>query len=93
MWAFLARFACAPSGTPPYTDAILSPFLGASASSSSVTWAASSRVGTSTSAEGRRSSVTVRSTIGRAKASVFPDPVGDLASTSSPASASGSTSA
>src|SRR5439155_26595789 len=35
----------------------------------------------------------VRSTIGTAKARVLPDPVGDLASTSSPASASGRTSA
>src|SRR4051794_40677410 len=43
------------------------------------------------SAEGRRSFGIARSTIGTAKASVLPEPVGDLASTSSPASASGRT--
>src|SRR5256886_7762967 len=59
---------------------------------SAVTCEASSRVGTSTSAEGRGSSVVVRSTIGTAKASVLPEPVGDLARTSSPARASGRTS-
>ena len=51
------------------------PLATASGSSSSVTWAASSRVGTSTSAEGRASAGVVRSTIGSAKASVLPDPV------------------
>src|SRR6266571_5333772 len=45
------------------------------------------------SADGRASAVAVRSTIGTANASVLPDPVGDLASTSSPARASGRTSA
>ena len=65
----------------------------ASDSSSVVTWAASSRVGTSTSADGRASVAVVRSTIGSANASVLPEPVGDFASTSSPASASGRTSA
>src|SRR5881275_2724312 len=68
------------------------PFALASGSKSSVTCEASSRVGTSTSAEGRGSFFVVRSTIGTANASVLPDPVGDLASTSSPASASGRTS-
>src|SRR5262245_7481763 len=43
------------------------------------------------SAEGRRSPALVRSTIGIPKASVFPDPVGDFARMSSPASASGRT--
>src|SRR5205807_5056409 len=41
------------------------------------------------SADGRGSLVIVRSTIGTAKASILPEPVGDLTSTSSPASASG----
>src|SRR6266704_2821266 len=59
---------------------------------SSVACEASSRVGTRTSADGRGSSVVVRSTIGTANASVLPEPVGDLARTSRPASASGRTS-
>src|SRR5256885_10573142 len=59
---------------------------------SSVTCEASLRVGTRTSADGRGSSVVVRSTIGTANASVLPEPVGDLARTSRPASASGRTS-
>src|ERR671919_1935058 len=58
---------------------------------SSATCRASSRVGTRTSALGRLSAVVVRSTIGIAKASVLPEPVGDFASTSRPASASGRT--
>ena len=49
--------------------------------------------GTSTSAEGRASAGVVRSTIGSAKASVLPEPVGERARTSSPSSASGRTSA
>ena len=52
------------------------PFGCASDLSSSVTWLASSRVGTSTRAEGRRRPVVVRSTIGSAKARVLPEPVG-----------------
>ena len=64
----------------------------ASDSSSAFTCAASSRVGTSTSAEGRLPFAAVRSTIGSPNASVLPDPVGDFASTSRPASASGRTS-
>ena len=51
---------------------------GASDSSSSATWAASSRVGTRTSAEGARRRGRSRSTIGIANASVLPEPVGDL---------------
>src|SRR3954452_25045508 len=43
------------------------------------------------SAEGRRSFGMVRSTIGTANASVLPEPVGDLASASRPAMASGRT--
>ena len=60
---------------------------GASDVISTATWEASSRVGTSTTAAGRdrRSRP---STMGIAKASVFPDPVGALARTSRPASAS-----
>ena len=64
-------------------------FAGAIDAMSSVTCTASSRVGTSTSALGRRSDAAVRSTIGIANTRVLPDPVGDFASTSSPASASG----
>src|SRR5256885_4491715 len=59
---------------------------------SSVTCEASLRVGTRTSGDGRGSSVVVRSTIGTANASVLPEPVGDLARTARPASASGRTS-
>ena len=55
---------------------------------SSTIWVASSRVGASTSAAGRRPSAAIRSTIGMPKASVLPEPVGDLASTSRPASTS-----
>ena len=43
-------------------------------SNSSVTWAASSRVGTSTSAAGLRSAGSTRWTIGIANASVLPEP-------------------
>ena len=68
------------------------PRASASGASSSATWAASSRVGTRTSAQGRASAAFRRSTIGIAKASVLPEPVGDLTSTSRPSSASGMTS-
>src|SRR3954471_18554025 len=49
---------------------------------------ASSRVGARTRHAGRRSSAAIRSERGTANASVLPDPVGDLASTSRPASTS-----
>ena len=56
---------------------------------SSRTWTASSRVGTSTSATGRRvAEGSSRSTIGIANASVLPEPVSDFASTSAPDMAS-----
>ena len=55
----------------------------------SVTCTASSRVGTRMSAPGRPSPGCIFSTIGIAKASVLPEPVGALASTSWPASAAG----
>src|SRR3954469_18931222 len=58
---------------------------------SSTTCAASSRVGTRTSALGRASAPAVRSTSGTPKAIVFPEPVGDSARMSTPASASGRT--
>ena len=48
--------------------------------------------GPGSSADGRASDGSVRSTIGTANASVLPEPVGDRARTSSPASASGSAS-
>ena len=86
------RLACERSGTPPYAAATAKALGPASDSNSSVTWAASSRVGTSTSADGRASAGVVRSTIGSANASVLPEPVGDRTSTSSPSSASGRTS-
>ena len=59
---------------------------------SSATCMASSRVGTSTRPAGTLASRLMRSAIGIAKASVLPLPVGDLARTSRPASASGRTS-
>ena len=52
------------------------------------TWAASSRVGVRTSAAAPRPSVAIRSTSGMPKARVLPEPVGDCATTSRPASAS-----
>src|SRR5207237_2693665 len=58
---------------------------------SEATCEASSRVGTSTSDDGAPPPAGVRSTTGTPKASVLPEPVGDLASTSVPASASGKT--
>src|SRR2546423_10340656 len=67
------------------------PFGLPSSVSSSVTWSASSRVGASTSAAGAGSPAETSSTIGRAKASVFPDPVGALPRMSRPWSASGTT--
>src|SRR3954469_22729622 len=67
------------------------PFGLPSSVSSSVTWSASSRVGASTSAAGVGSPAETSSTIGSAKASVFPEPVGALPSTSRPSSATGTT--
>ena len=87
MWALRARFDWACSGTPPYTVAMLMP-RGAIASISPATCEASSRVGTSTTAAGRASSASIRSTSGIAKAIVLPDPVGAFARMSRPASAS-----
>src|SRR4026209_1999186 len=60
---------------------------------SAVTWTASSRVGTSTRADGRGSAADGLSTMGSANASVLPDPVGDFARMSRPAMASLRTSA
>jgi hypothetical protein len=60
--------------------------------SSSVICVASSRVGARMSADGRRSVASTRSTMGTPKASVLPDPVGDRARTSRPASTSATTS-
>ena len=59
--------------------------------SSSTIWAASSRVGASTSADGQAPSGSMRSTSGTPNASVLPEPVGDLTSTSWPSSTSGMT--
>ena len=55
---------------------------------SSTIWVASSRVGARIRAAGRRLLAAIRSAIGTPKARVLPDPVGDLASTSRPASTS-----
>jgi hypothetical protein len=90
MSAPLIRLAWDLSGTPPYAGATVSPRALARGWKSSVTCEASSRVGTSTSADGRASPGSVRSTIGSTKASVLPDPVGERTSTSTPWSASGS---
>src|SRR6266545_2684212 len=59
---------------------------------SSATWAASSRVGVSTSADGVGPAGSSRSTRGMANARVLPEPVCDFARTSRPAMASGTTS-
>src|SRR3954449_12491191 len=67
------------------------PFGLPSSTSSSVTGAASSGVGASTSAAGAGSPAETSSTIGSAKASVFPEPVGALPRTSRPSSATGTT--
>src|ERR1700751_5080756 len=65
----------------------------ASGRSSSTICEASSRVGTSTRAPGCAEEPAVRSIIGIPNASVLPEPVGDAARTSTPARASGKTSA
>src|SRR5918995_6153240 len=59
--------------------------------SSSTICATSSRVGASTSADGQAPSGSTTSAIGAPKASVLPDPVGDLTSTSWPSRTSGTT--
>ena len=65
-----------------------------SGSSSSLTWTASSRVGTRIRARGRRGSAALtRSSTGRPKARVLPEPVLALPQTSRPARASGMVSA
>src|SRR5450830_264077 len=78
---------------PPATSLSLSWRLCASGSRASCTCMASSRVGTSTRASGRRDlagpASASRASIGRPKARVFPDPVRARASTSRPARASG----
>src|SRR5918997_1828494 len=76
---------------PPYTAATESARACASGGSSSTIWLGSSRVGASTRALGLGSFASSRSIIGAPKASVLPDPVGDLTSTSRPASTSGIT--
>ena len=87
----MSRLICGPIGAPPYAVATFRPLMAASGSSCSATWAASSRVGTRTSTAGAPSLGWIRSISGNPNASVLPDPVGDLASTSPPRSASGMT--
>ena len=84
MWAFLALRACASMPTPPKTGATLIAREWAIVCISSTICSASSLVGASTSAAGRRASALIRSTIGTPKASVLPDPVGDWTNTSLP---------
>ena len=79
---------CFSKPTPPYTAAIWRPRARTIGRASSTIWAASSRVGASTSAAGPAPLRGMRSASGTANASVLPDPVGDLASTSRPASTS-----
>ena len=69
-----------------------SPRAGATSRSSSTICVASSRVGASTSAAGLRSLGSSRSAIGRPKARVLPEPVGDWTRTSRPARTSAMTS-
>ena len=91
MCASREALACEPIEIPPYTAATRRSWAGAIVPISAVTWAASSRVGTRIRPDGRASEPSSRSTIGTAKASVLPEPVGDFASTSRPARASGRT--
>src|SRR5262245_50644460 len=85
MCAWAAFFAWAWMPTPPNTGAIFRAREWAIERSSSTICSASSGVGASTSAAGRRESAAMRSTIGTPKASVLPDPVGDWTRTSSSA--------
>ena len=87
---------CGRCGVPPKTVVTVSPTARASGDRTAWTWAASSRVGTSTRPRGRHAIVcppASLATSGRAKASVLPDPVWARPSMSRPASASGSTAA
>src|SRR5829696_5184417 len=59
--------------------------------SSSTIWAASSRVGASTRADGQAPPGSTMSASGTPKASVLPEPVGDLTRTSRPSRTSGTT--
>ena len=90
--AAFASFACALQrhAAVHRRDLIPSPAI---SSIASVTCTQSSRVGTSTSARAAARDGSSRSTIGIANASVLPEPVGLLARTSPPRSASGITSA
>src|SRR5215218_8820989 len=83
-----ARFACGGSGTPPYAVATRSLCARLEGRQFVGTWDASSRVDTSTRPAGRRLAPAIRAMSGRPNASVFPEPVGDSATTSTPASAS-----
>jgi hypothetical protein len=79
---------------PPYTAATLRPRRLPSGASTFFTWFASSRVGVRTSARGAFGSARpMRSSSGRPKARVLPDPVFALPHRSRPARASGIVSA
>ena len=80
--------ACSFTLTPPYATPTRRSVASATCDEVVGTCCASSRVGTSTSAGGRRVVGSHRSTIGRANARVLPEPVGDRASMSRPAIAS-----
>ena len=71
---------------PPYTGSTRMPASAATGSSTSATWIASSRVGTSTRPSGARGSATsvMRASIGTPNASVLPDPVWARPHTSRP---------
>ncbi len=91
-----SALACLPIGIPPTTVASLSRTERAYGVSASVTCWASSRVGTRTSASGRRGSArrpSVRASAARPKARVLPEPVRPRPSTSRPASEFGSVAA
>ena len=84
---------CGSYDRPPATSRCRRPVTWTNGSSASLTCMASSRVGTSTSARGRRLAGLVpsarRDTSGSPNASVLPDPVRPRPSTSRPARASG----
>ena len=87
---FCSAVICASIDTPPYTAVTRRWRILASGARTVFTWLASSRVGVRTSARGRRGSAWwTRSSSGRPKARVFPEPVFALPQRSRPARASG----
>ena len=91
----LSAETCRPWDTPPKMTVVFRPSTLASGAIVASIWVASSRVGASTRARGRRATLplpaaAVRVTSGRANASVLPEPVRPRPRTSRPASESGS---